>query len=188
MSSRVRRRSTTSLRHAFRAAAAAACLVVATAGCEAPPGTSAGGPPSAGGAPGSADVDPALLAPLTALGPCPDPPPAGEDLPEVEGLVLPDGSVVTSATITDPVATVQGWIPLTPVQVRVHYADRADIEVLQAEDEIRESEVLLTTGGRRLFLKAQAACDRGSAFVAVVAPEDAAAAVPTPAGAPSPTG
>jgi hypothetical protein len=130
-----------------------------------------------------AEVDPALLEPLTALGPCPPPPPPLAGGGDVAGLVLPEGAVVTSITRTDPVVQVQGWIPMTPIQVRVHYAGRSDVEVLSAEDEVREAEVLVTDGSHRLFVKAQAACDLGSAFVAVIAPEDAAGAVPTPAGA-----
>ena len=135
---------------------------------------------------GAADpqVDEALLEPLSALGECPPLPSPMPDAAEVTGLVLPEGSVVTAVTVTDPVTTVQGWIPLTPIQVRVDYAGRADLEVLSVEDEVWESEVLATDGTTRLFVKSRAACADASMFVAVIAPEDAADAVPTPAGSP----
>jgi hypothetical protein len=129
-------------------------------------------------------IDSALLAPLEGLGPCPSPPPPADvELPP--GVLLPDGATVTSVNETGPLTNVQGFVPLTPVQVRVDYSERDDVEILTVEDEGFESEVLLSAGERRLFVKAQAICDRGSVFAAVLAPESAAAAVPTPSGAAS---
>jgi len=133
-------------------------------------------------------VDPALLAPLEGLGPCGSPPAAAE-APTVEGLRLPDGAVITEVTDSGPLTTVQGWVPLTPIQLRVHYQRLDGIAVLNAEDEVWESETLFTDGRRRLFVKAQAMCESASLLVAVVAPESQGEAVPVPAGAsPSPTG
>ncbi len=138
------------------------------------------GPEGAGTALTTADMDPALLQPLTELGPCAAAPqPAPQE--DVVGLVLPDGAVITVITRTDPVVTVQGWVPLTPIQLRVDYAERDGITFIQAEDEVWEAEVLVSTGDRRLFIKAQALCADASQFVAVVAPEDASEAVPVPA-------
>lgn len=154
-------------------------------GCSsAPP---AGAPAEASAARSPGDVDPALLEPLTALGPCEPAPPAAEGGP-VDGLVLPDGAILTSIEGTGPLTQVQGWIAMTPVQIRVDYQRRGDVEILQVEDEIREAEVLLTNGDRRVFVKAQALCEQASIFVAVVAPADAADSVPVPAGSPQPTG
>ncbi len=141
--------------------------------------------PPASPQPSSGEVDPALLEPLTALGPCQPAPPAVEGGP-VEGLVLPDGAVLTSIEGTGPLTQVQGWIPMTPVQIRVDYQRRGDVEILQVEDEIREAEVLLTADDWRVFVKAQALCEEASVFVAVVAPADAAESVPVPAGSPQP--
>ena len=71
---------------------------------------------------------------------------------------------------------------MTPIQVRVFYQRQTEFEVLQIEDEIQESEMLLADGTHRLFVKAQAICELGSVFLAVVAPEGGGAEVPVPAG------
>ena len=127
------------------------------------------------------DIDPALLEPLTALGPCTVEPNTIDDEP-VEGALLPEGAVLTSQTTDGPLTQIKGYIPMTPVQIRVFYQEQDQAEVLQVEDEVRESEVLLGDGAHRLFVKAQAICELGSVFLAVVAPEDAGAQVPVPAG------
>lgn len=135
--------------------------------------------PAALASPG--DIDPALLAPLRGLGPC-DVHPDAIDLPEVDGLVLPPGAVVTEISDDGPLTTVRGYVPLTPVQVRVIYQRDPDLGIVQVEDEIRESETLLDSGEHRLFVKAQAVCEQGSVFLAVVAPRAADAPVPVPTG------
>jgi hypothetical protein len=168
------------MRRALAAAALAAGLAQACT-----PGGGDGAVPTAPPPRSPGDVDPALLQPLTALGPCQPQPPAAEGGP-VDGLVLPDGAVLTSIQGTGPLTQVQGWIPMTPVQIRVDYQRRGDVEILQVEDEIREAEVLLTNGDRRVFVKAQALCEQASVFVAVVAPADASESVPVPAGSPQP--
>lgn len=166
--------------------AAALCVAVLGACSSAPaPGAApspTSGPtlPAALASPG--DVDPALLAPLRGLGPC-DVNPNAIELGEVDGLVLPPGAVVTERTDDGPLTTVRGYVPLTPVQVRVLYQRDPDVEIVQVEDEIRESETLLDNGEHRLFVKAQAVCEQGSVFLAVVAPRAADAPVPAPTGA-----
>lgn len=91
-------------------------------------------------------------------------------------MVLPDGAVVTSVAQADPLTNVEGYIAQTPVQIRVFYEQHPALRVLDAEDEVRESEVLADVGEHRLFVKAQAVCELGSVFVAIVSP----AAAPTP--------
>jgi hypothetical protein len=126
------------------------------------------------------DIDPALLEPLTMLGPCTVDPNAIDEEP-AEGTLLPDGAVLTSQTQQGPLTQIKGYIPMTPVQIRVFYQRQDTFEVLQVEDEIRESEILLADGNHRLFVKAQAICELGSVFLAVLAPEDAGDQVPLPA-------
>lgn len=126
-------------------------------------------------------IDPRLLEPLTALGPCTaTPTPLGETA--AEGALFPEGAVLTSQQTTGPLTSMEGYIPMTPVQIRVFYQDQDRYDVVQVEDEIRESEVLLADGNNRLFVKAQAICELGSIFVAVLAPEAAGDQVPAPAG------
>lgn len=113
--------------------------------------------------------DERMLEPLRALGPC-DRAPDGAVDRKVEGLALPDDAVVTSVADADPLTNVQGYIPQTPVQIRVFYQQHPDLEVISVEDEGFESEVLTQAGGYRTFVKAQAVCELGSAFVAVISP------------------
>lgn len=86
--------------------------------------------------------------------------------------MLPERAVVTSQTRADPLVNVQGYVEMTPIQVRVFYQQNRDVEVLSVEDEIQESEVLVQADGYRLFVKTQAVCELGSVFVAIVAPQE----------------
>lgn len=162
-----------------------ACAVLLCAGAVLLPGCGDAAAPGAAAAPTElGSVDPVLLQPLDNLPPCASPPPAAEPQ-DVEGLLLPPGAVVTRYTKADPLTTVEGWVPLTPIQLRVYYQRLDGIDVLKAEDEVWESETLVTDGVHRLFVKAQAMCSSGSLLVAVVAPESQADAVPAPAGSPT---
>lgn len=126
--------------------------------------------PSALATPGaSAPVpDAQRQAPLKGLGPCSDTPQGRDD--EVAGLVLPSEAVVTSVTPADPLTNVQGYVPMTPVQMRAFYQKSTDVSVISVEDEVFEAEILFEAAGRRVFLKAQGVCELGSVFVAVVSP------------------
>jgi hypothetical protein len=139
------------------------------------------GPPGGSVAEDGTVVDPTLLEPLTGLGPCGEVP-EGADVERPEGLVLPPTSVVTELVDSGPLTQVRGYIERTPVEVRVFYADgSAGVEVLSIEDEVREVEALVSDGARRLFVKAQAVCERGSVFVAFLAPAGEADRLPEPA-------
>ncbi|CAN5240262.1 hypothetical protein BH23ACT9_BH23ACT9_12250 [soil metagenome] len=164
----------------LRSHAGAALLLVAVlaVGCESEPAAIDG---DVDGDPG--EVASELLGPLTGLGPCPQLDLVPVDVSDVAGLVLPDGAIATSSVSVGPLTTVEGWIPQTPVQIRVGYANDPDLRVIQLEDEIRESESLLSDGTNRLFVKAQAICESASRFLAVVGPDEDGA-VPVPAGVP----
>ena len=137
--------------------------------------------------PGPADGPLAVpSAAVPGLPPCGSTPTALVDAPEVPGLVLPDGATVTSVTEQEPLVQVLGYVPTSPAAVRATYAGTAGLTVLLSEDEVVEAEILFTDGTYRTFVKAQAVCATGSQFIAVVAPEAAAGAVPTPAGGASP--
>ena len=109
------------------------------------------------------------LQPLTRLGPCEDIPQAA-DSENVPGLVLPEDTVVTQVSPADPLTNVQGYVPMTPVQVRAYYQQHPDLTIVSVEDEGFEAEVLFDVDDRRVFVKSQAVCELGSVFVAVVAP------------------
>lgn len=158
-------------------------LVLLAAACDDGAGGGRSGPQDPGGSVRSdGSVDPALLEPLTALGPCAAPPEGAADGDEVDGLVLPPTAVVTDLVETGPLTQARGYVERTPVEIRVHYGDgSAGVEVLTIEDEVREVEVLATDGSTRLFLKAQAVCERGSFFVAFVAPAGQGELLPEPA-------
>lgn len=167
-------------------------VIAAAPGCTAPAGgpdgqaastspdaSATAGPGTQVGIPDPDDVDPARLEPLAGLPDCPSEPPApaGGD---VEGLPLPEAAVTTSTDETGGLRSVQGFSPRTPVEIMVAYLRLEGWEVVAAEDEVFESEVLLDDGELRVFVKSQAACARGSAF-ALFASRDAGQ-VPMPAG------
>lgn len=116
------------------------------------------------------EIAPELLQPLEGLGPCENDPPEAVDA-DVEGLVLPEGARVTSVGPDGPVVQVEGWVPMTPVQVRAEMVTRDDLTVISVEDEVWESESLVSADGHRTFLKAQAICRTQSIFVALVSAE-----------------
>lgn len=116
-----------------------------------------------GGVPDADDIDPARLEPLEGLPACPSPPTA--IAADTGDLPLPNQAVVTGADDDQGLRSVQGFTPRTPVEVMVDYLRLDDWSVLTAEDEVFESELLLERDGLRVFVKAQANCARGSAFV-----------------------
>jgi hypothetical protein len=120
-------------------------------------------------------------------GPLPGYPPCEEFVPDKrirtpEGAILPRSALVTRTRPRGPTLRMSGYVPMRPIELRRYYEARADLEVLTIEDEIIEAEALLSDGEFRTFVKAQAVCDEGSTFLAVVAPELAAGEVPVPAG------
>jgi len=143
-------------------AAAAALAAVLVAGC----GAAAAAPTVAG------------------LPPCSDStaqPVDGAEVEAIEGLALPDDAVVTSVTEQGPQRVVLAEVARTPVEVRAAYED-GGWEVLSAEDEGFEAEILYRLGDRRGYVRANAVCDRGSSLLVVVAPESAAASLRAPRG------
>jgi hypothetical protein len=149
-------------------------------------GTTADDPTAAatgGGA--TTGTEGAPLGALPGLGPCEVEPVAIDDDP-VDGLVLPPDAVLTEQADDGPLTTAKGYVPMTPIQVRVFYEESDEVEVVQIEDEVRESEGLFDVGEMRLFVKAQAVCAEGSVFVAIVAPRAAEGQLPAPTGTPAP--
>lgn len=120
-----------------------------------------------------------------ALAPCADPPsPAAEDVPP--GFVLPSEAVVVRTTDVGQLQQVEGFVGLTPLEVRDRYEQRDDVELLTIEDEGFETELLLRDDGYRMYLRAQVLCATGSTFTATVGAEADAPDIPRPAGTPSP--
>ncbi len=93
---------------------------------------------------------------------------------------LPPEAVVVEASTDEGLTSVQGTSPRTPVEIMVDYLRRSELEVVEAEDEVFESELLLRDGDLRVFVKAQATCARGSAFVLYASTDPEL--VPDPAG------
>ncbi len=126
--------------------------------------------------------------PLTALSECgPLPEPVQEE--PVEGAQLPADAIMTSVTEQGPLTTITAEVRTTPVNVRLAYEARDDIELIIVEDEVFEAELLVTDGQHRTYIKASAICQTGTTVLAIVAAEDADAPLPVPAGqATFPTG
>jgi hypothetical protein len=99
---------------------------------------------------------------------------------KVSGLLLPDETVVHTVRRQGPITTVQGFVPMTPVEVREYYEKDPEIQIIVSEDEFVESELLFSNGAVRNFVKARAACRTGSDIVTVIARE--LTALPAPAG------
>jgi len=123
-------------------------------------------------------------APLEALPACTEPPAAVAEPPE--GFIAPEQAVILQVTPQRPIVQVTAYLPMTPVRARLAYEELDDIKVLISEDEVFEAELLVSNGGYRTYVRATATCREGSHLLAVVAPESAASALPTPAGTPSP--
>lgn len=85
-----------------------------------------------------------------------------------------------------PLSQLNGYVEMTPVAVRQWVEAESGREVVVSEDEGYESELLVTDGTWRTFIKARAVCAEGSLLAEVIAPEDSGAVLPTPAGSPSP--
>lgn len=136
-------------------------------------------PPVPAPAPSATAAGP--FGPLVALPACETPPAASAQA--VEGLVLPDGSVVLKVQKQDPLTTVTAFTPFTPAQFEATYAKNDDLTVLLTENEVYEAELLVSNGTHRNFLKATATCSLGSQVLAVVAPEVDAEGLPLPQGA-----
>lgn len=103
---------------------------------------------------------------------------APEISPDVDGLVLPDGARMTSVLEQGPLTTVEGTIRMTPLDIRAHYESRDDVELLRAEDEVFEAEILIRGGGKRMYVLAGALCADGTALTAVVGPDSDDAGLP----------
>jgi hypothetical protein len=97
---------------------------------------------------------------------------------DVDGLVLPAGSRVTSVLEQGPLTTVEGRVQMTPLELRAEYESREDIDLLRAEDETFEAEVLLRSEGRRMYLRAVALCADGTGLTAVIGPDRDDAGLP----------
>lgn len=136
-----------------------------------------GGTDTSGEAAGDADRGRELLSNLPSC----DRVPLGEgsDAPaDVTGLVLPEGAIVTSVVEQKGLTTVDATVRMTPLDVRAFYQHDAAVDVLRAEDEVFESEVLVRAEQRRMYLRATALCADGTALTAVVGPDSDGAGLP----------
>lgn len=106
--------------------------------------------------------------PLTALPAC-EAPPEGIEA-DVDGLLLPEGAVVTEVEDVGQLVSVRAYVEQTPVQVRLFYAKEPGLELFEIEDEIYEAEVLFGSGDYRSYVKVQAECQQGSLLLAYVGP------------------
>jgi hypothetical protein len=132
---------------------------------------------------GAVDPGRAATGPLTALGECGPLPTAAEGVEVPDGVQLPEGAVVTDVLEQGPLTSVTAEVRRTPVEVRVEFEARDDLELIVVEDEVWESELLVSDGAHRTYVKTAALCATGSAVSAVVGAESAAGALPRPTGA-----
>jgi hypothetical protein len=103
------------------------------------------------------------------------------------GALLPPSARITAVRDQPPLTQLNGYVEMTPVQVRAWVESQRDLTVNQSEDEGYESELLVSDGEYETFIKAVAVCSTASLLAEVIAPVGAAANMPTPAGRASPT-
>ncbi|TCC00542.1 hypothetical protein E0H26_02340 [Micromonospora zingiberis] len=130
-----------------------------------------------GGTPAPAGAGRDLLANLPSCDrvPMDDEPEVAADVP---GLVLPEGARVTSVVEQGVLTSVAATIRMSPLDVRAHYEQRTDIDLLRVEDEIFETEVLARTQDRRMYLRAGALCADGTTLTVMVGPDSEDAGLP----------
>ncbi|MFI7617354.1 hypothetical protein ACIBP6_39635 [Nonomuraea terrae] len=97
---------------------------------------------------------------------------------DVAGLMLPDGARVTSVVPQGALTTVEATVRMTPLDVRAHYEQLSDIDLLRVEDEVFEAEVLMRAQQRRTYLRATAVCADATTLTAVVGPDSDDAGLP----------
>ena len=156
-----------------RGAAVSVVLVALVAGCGG--GGDGSGRETAAVPAVTSTQPPAKGGPLTDLPECTAPPEAAEDavVEDATGdLVLPEDTVVTGVEDLGELVNVQGYVALTPIQVRKSYAAAPGLELYALEDELYEAEVLFGSADNRVFVKAQAQCQQGSILSVFVGPED----------------
>ena len=111
--------------------------------------------------------------------PAPNRPPAGS--------IIPPSTRLTAVREEPPLTQLNGYVEMTPREVRAWVEARDDLTVQQSEDEGYESELLVSRGKYTTFIKARAVCKEASVLAEVIAPREASSALPTPAGrTPSP--
>ena len=150
-----------------------ALTVVVLAACEGNGGLPAAPAPAASG-----PID-------LGLPPC-GKPPSEDPNPPPPGAVMPPTARLTAVRPQPPLTQLNGYVEMTPVEVREWIEAQTDLEVVVAEDEGYESELLVTDGTWRTFVKARAVCADASLLAEVIAPENSDAVLPTPAGSPAP--
>ncbi len=105
---------------------------------------------------------------------------------EVDGLLTPPGTTLTSVERSDPLTQVEAIVELDPVEVHAFYREESGLTSLVLEDEILEAEGLMDNGDHRFYFKARALCRTRSVIVFVVAPATGDAQLPRPTGSPTP--
>ncbi|MEV6814799.1 hypothetical protein, partial [Micromonospora sp. NPDC051296] len=97
---------------------------------------------------------------------------------DVPGLMLPDGARVTSVIEQGVLTSVEATVRMSPLDVRAHYEQRTDIDLLRVEDEIFETEVLARAQDRRMYLRAGALCADATTLTVMVGPDSDEAGLP----------
>ena len=113
-------------------------------------------------------------------------PPSEDPTPPPPGSVMPPTARLTAVRAEPPLTQLNGYVESTPAEIREWIEAQPDLEVVMSVDNGDESELLVTDGTWRTFVKARAVCADGSLLAEVIAPEGSDAVLPTPAGSPAP--
>ena len=104
-----------------------------------------------------------------------------------DGVVVPEGTDVVQVDRVPPLTIVVGYADVTPVQLRARLeaqaAADAGIQVVHAEDEGFEAELLVDADGQRTAVRITARCRTGSTVVLSTAPLGQTELLPVPGAA-----
>lgn len=115
------------------------------------------------------------------LPPCGQPPSPDPD-PPPPGALVPPGARITAVREQPPVVQLNGYVESTPRQVREWVEEQPGLTIVAASEEPDESQLLVTDGTWKTFVKARAICDGASLLAEVITAQDSDAVIPTPAG------
>ena len=113
-------------------------------------------------------------------------PPSPDPAQPPPGAIMPPTARMTSVRDQPPLVQLNGYVEMTPPQVRAWVEKQSGLDIKQGEDEGYESELLASDGTYTTFIKAVAVCATASLLAEVIAPAEASGVLPTPAGSPTP--
>ena len=109
-------------------------------------------------------------------------PPSPDPNPAPAGAFMPGSGRVTAVRETDGVVQLNGYVEMTPAELRLWIERRPGVSVGGVAADAGVVELLVTDKRWRTFVRAKAVCADASVVAQVIAPVGSDAALPTPGG------